>query len=42
MVERINKEIKDNMDVINTDLISDGWHTFGELYQHRSLFIKLC
>ncbi len=23
--------------------ISDGWHTFGELYQHRNrLFIALC
>lgn len=26
-----------------TDAISDGYHTFGELYEHRnSLFIALC
>src|SRR5688500_15781523 len=26
-----------------TDFISDGYHTFGELYEHRNnLFIKLC
>jgi hypothetical protein len=26
-----------------TDKISDGYHTFGELYEHRnSLFIALC
>ena len=43
MIEKINKEIKENIKTINTDLISDGWHTFGELYNHRSLlFLKLC
>jgi hypothetical protein len=27
----------------NTDLISDGDHTFGEIYEHRNLlFITLC
>jgi hypothetical protein len=27
----------------NTNLISDGYHTFGELYEHRiRLFIALC
>ena len=27
----------------NTDLISDGYHTFGELYTHRYLlYIALC
>jgi len=42
MLEDINEEIKLNIDNIDTDLISDGWHTFGELYRHRSvLFIKL-
>jgi len=43
MIEKINEEIKQNINNIDTDLISDGWHTFGELYNHRSLlFIKLC
>jgi hypothetical protein len=28
---------------LNTNDISDGYHTFGELYEHRiSLYIKLC
>lgn len=28
---------------VNTNLISDGYHTFGELYDHRiALFIALC
>jgi hypothetical protein len=28
---------------INTNLISDGYHTFGELYNHRiALYIALC
>jgi hypothetical protein len=37
----INSLIKD--DNVNTDLISDGYHTFGELYEHRiRLFIALC
>lgn len=28
---------------VNTNLISDGYHTFGELYEHRHvLFIALC
>lgn len=28
---------------LDTNLISDGYHTFGELYDHRiSLFIALC
>ncbi len=28
---------------VNTNLVSDGHHTFGELYEHRvMLFIKLC
>lgn len=30
-------------DVIDTNLISDGYHTFSELYDHRiNLFIALC
>ena len=43
IVEKINQEIRENVKQIDTDLISDTWHTFGELYQHRSiLYIKLC
>ncbi len=39
--EEINKIIKDEK--LNTNLISDGYHTFGELYEHRiALFIALC
>lgn len=31
------------IEVENTDLISDGYHTFGELYEHRiTLYIALC
>ena len=43
LIEKINKEIKEHKHEIDTDLISDTWHTFGELYKHRSiLYIKLC
>lgn len=36
--EAINRIIKD----VDTNLISDGYHTFGELYEHRiTLFIVL-
>ena len=43
LIEKINKEIKENKHEIDTDLISDTWHTFKELYNHRSiLYIKLC
>ncbi len=36
----INTIIADGCD---TNLISDGYHTFGELYEHRiTLFIALC
>lgn len=43
LTEQINNEIKEHVHEIDTDLISDTWHTFGELYQHRSiLYIKLC
>lgn len=38
-IEEINKEIVGK----DTNLISDGYHTFGELYDHRiELFIQLC
>jgi hypothetical protein len=37
----INKFITDNK--VDTNLISDGYHTFGELYDHRiALYIMLC
>lgn len=39
--ELINIVIKDTK--VNTNLISDGYHTFGELYEHRiALWIALC
>lgn len=39
-VEIINNLIKKEQ--VNTNLISDGYHTFGELYDHRiTLFIAL-
>lgn len=38
--EYINKQIKDNN--LDTNKISDGYHTFKELYDHRiALFIAL-
>ena len=43
LIEKINKEIKERKHEIDTDLISDTWHTFKELYTHRNiLYIKLC
>jgi len=39
-LEEINEQIKKLDD---TNGISDGYHTFGELYEHRfTLFINLC
>lgn len=39
--EAINTLIK--LDGVDTNLISDGYHTFGDLYEHRiQLFITLC
>jgi hypothetical protein len=39
--ESINKFILDSE--VDTNQISDGYHTFGELYEHRiELFIALC
>lgn len=38
-VEEINEEIKN----VDSNLISDGYHTFKELYEHRIvLYIALC
>lgn len=37
----VNQLIKNNQ--LDTNKISDGYHTFGELYDHRiALFITLC
>ena len=37
-IARAKKEV-----AVDTNLISDGYHTFGELYEHRiELFITLC
>ena len=37
----LNEAIK--IGKVDTNLISDGYHTFGELYEHRvALFIALC
>lgn len=39
----INETIENCRDTIDTNLISDGYHTFGELYEHRiELWIALC
>lgn len=45
--DRINETIEDaktwKKDAVDTNEISDGYHTFGELYDHRiALFIALC
>lgn len=40
-IDQINELISRSK--VNKNLISDGYHTFGELYEHRvQLFIKLC
>jgi hypothetical protein len=39
--QQINRRIAEGD--VDTNLISDGYHTFGELYDHRiELFIALC
>lgn len=41
ITDAINHIIKDG--AVETNKISDGYHTFGELYEHRiTLFIALC
>lgn len=41
--EGINQVIRNNKDKIDTNLISDGYHTIGELYDHRALlWITVC
>lgn len=38
-IDEINKKIKN----LDSNLISDGYHTFGELYEHRiTLWITVC
>lgn len=40
LTDSVNDLIKNG---VNTNEISDGYHTFGELYEHRiTLFIALC
>lgn len=42
IVEALNYFIH-NEPKVDTNLISDGYHTFGELYDHRiTLYIQLC
>lgn len=39
----INLLILENIDTVDTNNVSDGYHTFGELYEHRiQNFITLC
>lgn len=41
VIEGVNNVIKNSG--IDTNKVSDGYHTFGELYEHRvELFITLC
>ena len=41
-IDSINNELRENKE-LDTNLISDWYHTFGELYEHRiHLFITLC
>ena len=44
-MENIKEEIINNLikkEKVDTNLISDGFHTFGELYEHRiTLFIAM-
>lgn len=41
MEEEINNQIQ--QEGVDTNKISDGYHTFGELYEHRiALFIAYC
>jgi len=43
--EAINSVINQSREdkTINTNLISDGYHSFGQLYEHRiALYIALC
>lgn len=40
--EELTKSVNAVIKHCNTDMISDGYHTFGELYEHRiELFIAL-
>lgn len=42
-IEQSINSVIQNIPDINTNDISDGFHTFGELYEHRiRLFITLC
>ena len=42
-IKGINKLIENLGGVNETNLIFDGFHTFGEIYEHRvTLYILLC
>lgn len=42
-INHVRKESDEEGSVFYTDDISDGYHTFGELYEHRfELYIALC
>lgn len=40
-LEGLNRFIKDNEDFIDTNQISDGDHTFDELYHHRAILFAM-
>lgn len=41
-IEEINKELVEMRDIgISRKEISDGWHTFGELYYHRMMLFSI-
>jgi len=40
LIRQLNEDIENSK--VDTNLISDGYHTFGELYEHRiTLFLAL-
>lgn len=43
LVNNLMAATREEVEEFNCDLVSDGYHTFGELYEHRiRLFIVLC
>lgn len=42
-VEKVNRRIQQSLPEEQKELVSDGYHTFKELYAHRvALFVALC
>lgn len=42
-VDKVNRRIQQSLPEEQKELISDGYHTFKELYAHRvKLFVALC